>query len=283
MRKNTNLLFVCISIGCICCTGCHVYKASYVHPMYGGSTPYHSMPLKSDSMHTALYGSLSLVAGGANDLLRDGQFHFKGNVYQAHQFSFFHAYYGINASLGNYKVKPYHVIRTEAEIDTTLINRLAGSKFTGAWGLTGGFTFTLPAENIGRYGGEWRILGIHGSYQHEFGDYLAFRRYIDTPHVTFVTHDSKLSTIGFSTELAIKTRKGSVNVLLQYNILTGREYSYKSNNYYYDRVHRLGYFTPACQLNFGRYSPYVQFNFGTRYMFSATFGLNYRINGIYRK
>ncbi|MBX2921831.1 MAG: hypothetical protein KF746_06550 [Chitinophagaceae bacterium] len=283
MRKSpAHLINGVLLICCWLISGCHIYTATYTHPLYGGSTSYKTMPLRSDSVHTALYASAGFTRGNSNDLLRDRYFHFSGNIYQAHQFSFFHVYYGANIHMGSYKVKPYHsAIRLR--IDTAFINNMAGDKSFGAWGSQAGFTVTVPLRSAGgRYRGEWRILGVHGSLQNEFGDYLWFRRQLDSSHVTRSVHNHQLKTLGLSSEWAFTSGKGSLNMLFQYNFLLGREYQYKIYSGRYPGKYRYGYFSAAFNFSVHNYSPFFQLNLG-REMISTNIGLNYRLAGFKKK
>lgn len=272
-------------LGCWFITGCHTYTATYTHPLYGSSTPYKTMPLKSDSLRSALYGSASLTNGNNNDLLRDRHFHLSGNLYQARQFSFFHIYYGANINAGSYKVKPYeHEDPLRGfRIDTAIINSMAGSKFFGAWGLNAGFTFTIPHHKIGRYGGEWRVLGIHASFQNEFGDYLQFRRQLDETAVTKLMDNNRLNTLGISTEWVFKSAGNkSLSMLFQYNLLLGREYQYRIYSGRSKGKHQFNYVSAVFHINAGGYSPFLQFNAGKE-MLSANLGLNCRLAAFKKK
>lgn len=259
-------------------SGCHTYTATYLHPLYGGSARYKTMPLKSDSVHTALYASASFTNGNSNDLLRDRHSHFAGDLYQTHSFGMFHVYYGANANLGNYRVNPYSLSGYDYyDLDTAAVNRLAGRKFLGNWGLYAGIAFTISSPDIGRYGGEWRILGIHGSFQHEFGDYLHFRRQLNTGEVTKLVDDNQLKTLGISTEWSFKRRNNkNFSLQLQYNFLLGGEYRYQLADNPEARNRRYGYYSTAFQFGKGNFKQFFQFNVGHE-LLSASLGLNCRL------
>lgn len=272
MKKN--LFNHCLLIALVLysfTTGC---SPSYLHPMFGGSTAYHVMPLKSDSVHTGLYASGNLVIGAANELA-DEQVYGQANMYVSHQFGFFNAWYGLNFSAGNYRLS------NDENVSTQPYRR---NQSFGSWGGGAGINGTVPLKRRGRNKGEWRFLGVQGTFQKDFGNYLDFRKAVDPSMAENLVTSDKLNTMGLYTELVMKNRRGYVSILLQYNFLLGADYTFIDDTYYdYSRTRRYGYFSPACHFNFGRTSAVVQLNIGNRGMFNTMFGFNYRIAGIKRK
>ncbi|HVX26884.1 MAG TPA: hypothetical protein VHB70_11110, partial [Parafilimonas sp.] len=132
-----------------------VERAYYVSPGYGNAMPYHTLPLKKDSLKRSLYMNGSILAGGANDRTRDAQYALNANLYEANTFNWIRLWYGGGLTMGNYSVKPYDSIEVSAPF-AAYINSVAGGKFFGSLNQNAGVAFAIP---LGRRS-EWRILGI---------------------------------------------------------------------------------------------------------------------------
>lgn len=255
-----------------------IERTYYVSPGYGNSMPYHTLPLSKDSIKSNLYFNGSLLAGSANYDLRDNQYAINANIYNAHTFSMFKAWYGGGITLGDYVVKTYN---NNSYIYDSI---KAGGKFYGSLNANGGMAFTLP---LGK--SEWRIIGVQASLQQEFGNYLSFRKKIksDSIAVDGNTTNALLPTIGVSTEFALKVPDGVLSLLIQYNTLMGKDYRYYSfSDNIYDpnnisKLYRYGYFTTVLSYSENRFTGYLQTNSGTR-MNNIQAGINYSLSRRYR-
>src|SRR5262245_15877126 len=78
--------------------------AYYQNVYQGNTSAYKKMPTRNEGRGTANYVSASLFTGGANYGLRDGFYGANGSLYRGHAFSLFRAFYGVDASVGAYRV-----------------------------------------------------------------------------------------------------------------------------------------------------------------------------------
>ncbi|HLY68787.1 MAG TPA: hypothetical protein VKR53_03590 [Puia sp.] len=178
--------------------------AYYVSPFDTNNNTYHAIPLRSDSVKSALLVSGSFFSGITNELgERDGIYDFRTNIYRTHNIGFFELYYGLDLTLGNYAVNKYDSFGNSHTVNYTIINKNAGSKFFGGVGLNGGFDFAIP---LGK--SEWRI-GLEFSEQNEFGNYLKFRKELSDSAATFIARDPSFVTISWTSEFAFRTKYGS--------------------------------------------------------------------------
>jgi len=80
----------------------------YLSPVNSITNTYHTIPLKSDSLKSAVYASLLFSTGSANDKgwdwIRAGQ----ASIYRSHNLDKCQAYYGANISLGNYYLTDFY-------------------------------------------------------------------------------------------------------------------------------------------------------------------------------
>lgn len=165
--------------------------------------------MHSDSAKVANYASAILMGGGQNYFWRDGVASFQGSFYQARNFGHFQAFYGAGVSLGSYHAKEYYITNQGfyrfVPIDT-LIHINGNSKFFGGYGLNGGINYVVPSKN-GKF--EWRI-GLEISIQHEFGDYLSFRKTLPDTAVDVVEKSNWTKTIGGYSDFNWKSRNGFI-------------------------------------------------------------------------
>ncbi|HLX66982.1 MAG TPA: hypothetical protein VKR41_08290 [Puia sp.] len=83
--------------------GCNpLRQAYYVSPFNGNNTEYHTIPKQGDTLHSALYGSLSFFKATANTDGNDELWGMHFSLYAAHQYDFVQFYYGGSLSLGSY-------------------------------------------------------------------------------------------------------------------------------------------------------------------------------------
>lgn len=186
-------------------TSCRQY-AYYQSPLHSNTSSYKATPLQSDSMPSATYASINFMAGGANHRWHDNTWSFTGSLHRSHNFGIFQAYYGANATLGNYNIRAYQV-DTISNLNTTRVDRYAfddstinaraGNKFFGAWGLAGSINVVVP---FGKKS-EWRVLGTELSWNREFGRYLDFRKGLPPGAANIVNRKSNYFTISLFTEV----------------------------------------------------------------------------------
>ncbi|MBS1597775.1 MAG: hypothetical protein JST75_06095 [Bacteroidetes bacterium] len=235
-------------------------------PFTSTANPYHAVPLQSDSLSGATYVNVSATVGSANVDWQDVVASFRASIHRANTFGNFHLHYGANVAVGTYTVS------TSDFYDPNYTNTnhfVAGSKFFGGYGFNGGFSTLVPMKN----GGEWRVIGLEGSAQNEFGDYLRFRKNLPDSSSTVNYKNSWMGTIGVTTEVISKRRKSGATFGYKLGIGVGlssiKNYSnyttynpiYISNTIHFGKDNWLAF----CQLNFGNYTGNFQF------------GVNYRI------
>jgi len=255
-------------------TGC-VTRSYYLSPLYGNASTYHTMPLQQDSVKYSLYTNAAFSIGGNNEDLRDDSYCFQGNIYGVHQFSVFKAWYGAGISLGNYKVSSYDGGTVNPDFDEDFINSNAGNKFFGSSNLTAGFSIVAPLNP----GVEWRIIGISGTMQNEFGDYLDFRQRLakTSTDINGLAPNDMLGTIGISSEMAFATRHARFSIQAQLNYLLGDQYTYLDYNDNGVDVHkRYNYVSNTFALTKDRITGFMQVNIGKR-MSNFEMGVNYRL------
>ncbi|HWK05239.1 MAG TPA: hypothetical protein VNS58_16475 [Puia sp.] len=172
MRKTTAPFLLLLPAIPFLFGGC-IYSSHFQSPFYGTSEPYHTIPLKSDSVPSATYVSGVFTEGGANDGLRDNVFSFTGSIYRSHNFGHFQGFYGGNVSLGSYNVghySYYNDARPRSLSDSLPVNARAGDIINGK-GQYKGFDSTYESEPFfqqslsfthDRFTGSFQLnVGIH--------------------------------------------------------------------------------------------------------------------------
>jgi hypothetical protein len=197
MKKNTPYLFGILSF----CSSCHTLfqPAYYLSPLDINSNYYQAIPLKSDSIKRATYGSMAFTVGSANDQGRDHLYSFHSNFHQSHNLGNFQVYYGAGFALGSYHVAEYRRIYYQGGaglynpyIADTTYHIPSSNNFFGAYGINGGFNFVHSFRNRP---GEWRI-GVETSLQNEFGKYLSFRKSFPDSAIEILATYSWTKTMG---------------------------------------------------------------------------------------
>jgi len=257
---------------------CNYRKAYYFSPFNGNVPAYHTTPLQIDSIETATYGGVLFGAGAANDELQDNIFIIKPTIYRSYSRENCQFYYGGNFTLGNYYVKKYDNIRSSSLFGTTrdylnanLINEQSGNKFFGGLGLNAGVNYTIPFRR--RH--EWRI-GTESSYQHEWGDYLQFRRRLHDTAATVIHRQRHFVTLGLYSELAFKLRNGSIGFKIGIGTPLGKNYRSLDRAGYDDDLFSFAYLSPAFQYTNDRWTGFVQLNLATK-AFHGQLGTSYRL------
>jgi hypothetical protein len=269
----TRKLLITLSCGATLCVGCKE-SAYFQSPFQSNANTYKAMPRPGhDGAKTATYASGTFSFGGANHRWRDGVLSLTGSLHRGHAFGNFRAFYGVDGALGGYKVRPLHPGSghfDEAYPNDSLINVRSGRKFFGGVGASGGIYLTHPFNN----GGEWRIIGTELSWMNEFGNYHSFRKNLPDTAANLISRHRNFVTVGFHTDIDLKTRDGSIGLKLG-AVLSTRKQTV-THNYGSTSPINPGYFSMTWHYSYGRTTSYWQTNIGT-WTFMSMFGLNYRL------
>lgn len=284
-------LTTCITLIALTSTFCSCYrKAYYVSPLYGRSTPYHSIPLKNEQVASALYANVSVQAGIANDNGADGTLSLQFNAYQTHQLGFLQAYYGGGLTLGLYHVADfdtagyYNNIRYQPSyLNVLAINKYAGDHFFSSGNIHGGLNISIPFSNRPR-AGEWRI-GTKAALHKEIGTYLSFRKSLNPDSVSGVAASSLLGSISGCTELIFPSgRNGNFGGQFEAGWLLGKDYKdiYFGKRDWSSDASRYGFVTLTLQFTKNNGTAYFHQTIGNR-LVSFQAGYNYRITATKKK
>lgn len=268
--------------GLLMLPGCAIHRQAYfVSPFNGNNTEYHTLPTMIDSVHTALYSSLSISPGSANDFGTDHYLSGKASIYVAHQVGYFQFHYGLNLSLGNYSMGMWQVdtsyYRRSSNTDlphAAQVNSYSGDHFFGGIGFEGGVNLVVPMG-----GAEWRFLGVETSVTQEFGNYLAVRRQMPDSIANLINRDALFATIGLNTEVVIYERDGEWGWRVGFGWPLGSAYS--SPGVFDNATGRFlhyKYFNFSFHYTHKRITGYGQLNLATKES-GGVFGANYRLWG----
>ncbi|MEO5894004.1 MAG: hypothetical protein ABIQ31_27345 [Ferruginibacter sp.] len=249
-------------------TGCY-RSAYYFSPLNANSNGYKTIPLQSDSVKGASYVGANLRLGLANFGWRDGLYSFTGSFHRSNNWKKFQAFYGANISAGGYYVQDYRYTISDHFIDTSYINKRAGSKFFGSAGLQGGINYVVPIDNNGS---EWRVIGLEAALQKEVGDYLDFRKQLPDTAARVIGRTSLFTNLGLTTEILRKKKNYSFGI--RFAIGIGLP-NYR-NGYTGDKTLPF-YFSPAFHYTRSRVTGFGQFNITKAYAFSLQFGTQYKL------
>lgn len=251
-------------------SGCF-YPPYYLSSSNANTNYYRTIPLKSDSVKAASFISVILTKGAANSSSSDNVMAFHGNFHRSFRFGICQGYYGIHHSLGFYRVAK--VQHRRFNVNESIINRMAGNKFFGSYGINGG----INVVKLINTSAEWRILGLEATLQNEFGDYLKFRKRLPIDTANDITKRSLYITTGFNSDIAVKTRTGSfgckiaIGASLRHTLYVNnkRDTSFRKPVYAGFTVHYTNRrWTSFVQGNLGAYAHNVQL--GTSYRLSKT-------------
>ncbi len=274
MKKTTaSLLNLLLLTAPVLFSGC-AYHAYFLSPFHATGEPYHTIPLKSDSLRSATYASGVFTEGGANSRLRDNVFSFTGSLHRSHNFGNFQAFYGANIALGSYNTGNYDYNDRRPPIRYDTLPRIlkANSKFFGGYGAGGGIDFALP---FGR-GSEWRVVGVSFTLEKEFGDYWSFRKTLPDSLADATFNNNLVGLLGLSTELAFKVRHGMIGYKLMVagDVLNG----YGGSHYKGVDSTQYGmiFFQQSLSFTHERVTGSFQVNVGNHVM-NAQLGVGYRL------
>jgi hypothetical protein len=153
--------------------------------MYHQDIAYMPKPASFDSVKSASYASVafdSYISPNFDDLLFSGQF----NLSRANTFKNVNLAYGAFGVLGdyeNYVIQPGQPYYFNDKFFGAVGARLSANLYT----------------NLGRT--DFRYLGFEAAYSHEFGDYLNFRRSVQSVQGYYVDPRADLVTVGLTSEV----------------------------------------------------------------------------------
>lgn len=284
LKKWPSPLLLC-PLACVLLSGCFtLYKhAYYVSPVNGNSEDYHPLPMKQDTVHTAVYAGGGLLTGQANDQGNDQVTGGRASVYVAQHQGMLQWYYGLNATLGSYQVNKWDTgsqyflftgTRYLPPVTAQHLDAYSGPRTFGTAGFSGGVNGVIPMGQ-----GEWRFLGIETSLHREFGDYLQFRRKLPDSLASYIVRQSFFGTFGFSTELVFRTRQGNFGFRFSGGWALGAPYNrpnpddqFGPTSLYYN------YGTFAFQYTYHRWTAWYHTEFATKAS-SLHLGVTYRLGG----
>jgi hypothetical protein len=260
-------------------------QAFYVSPFNGNNTEYHTIPKRGDSVHKALYGSVSFFKATANTNNVDDLWGVHASIYAAHQYDFVQFYYGASLSLGSYNMGQWayapsvpssylssYSTSNSYYANTDQLNTYTGGYTFGGLGFQGGINAVVP---IGI--GEWRLLGVETSVIHEFGNYLSLRRQMPDSIATLINRSSLFATVGIYSELIGHVREGEFGFRWAYGTALGHAYSdpgIEDNDT--GSPLRYLYFNFSFHYTYHRMTAYVMINQATK-VTGEQAGINYRL------
>ena len=252
----------------------------YLSPMNAQSLPYHTIPFQSDSMKSAVYGSLVYTSGTANDKGRDWINAGQASIYRSHNFGNFQAFYGASITLGAYhQTEFYNANYTpgsagligggDQPIDT--FYHIPAHRYSfGSYGISGGINGVKSLGNT-----EWRFLGIETSLQNEFGDYYSFRKNLQDSAANIIFRHHVTGTIGIYTDglwrTGLNTQFGFKFAL---NMLVNPRSDYTLLNTY--SIFPVTFFSTTFHITAKQFTGFIQGNLGTKAT-SFQIGTSYRL------
>ena len=263
-------------------SSCCYRQGIYLSPQNANSNPYHSIPMKFDSLRSAIYVNAVFSNGSANDQAADQVTAFQGSVHRSSNFSIFQAYYGANLTLGSYNVSDYQNSSDfyggygGSLINDSLNYIHHSSYFFGSYGISGGINIVTTHQHIRKYRhSEWRILGLETSLQKEFGKYSDFRDQLPDTAANIIFRKHFSAYLGLYTEW-LWTNKHKTE--LGFKMAVGTDLSPGSNYSHYlaPSILPLHCFSITYHVKKGHITGYIQTNFGS-YADNIQFGLSYRL------
>jgi hypothetical protein len=264
-------------------SGCIPRQSYLLSPQNASSMVYHVIPMKVDSMPSAIYVNGVFSTGQANDRGTDHVFLFQGGVHRSHNFGNFQAFYGGSLTMGSYLLAEFYKPNRDDlgnlvypyQFDS-LNHMPASNNFFGSYGFSGGINIVATHQHLKKNRhSEWRIVGIETSMQNEFGKYADLRSKLPDSAANAIYRKRFSAYLGLYTEWLWSNQqltefgvKISVGEDLSPGSCYGRYYSSMS--------------LPLYTLSFNyhitkqKFTGYVQGNFGT-YASNIQFGLSYRL------
>ena len=271
MLRIQSFFFLIISLCFFSCIGRQAY---YVSPFNGITSPYHSVPMHTDSIKSASYVNAALSIGGANEGLSDTKFSFMTDFSRGQNFGILQCYYGGGLTIGSYKLKPYDSIGNNKTVDYRIINKNTGTYFFGGGGIDAGINFVT-----GSGGSEWRVFGIEGSLRNEFGRYQDVRDRIPDSAATIVIRNRLFGTAGIFTEVTGRSERTETGAKLGLGTVVGNNYhNFNFKDSYFDQTSIFfGYLSLTVHVTSNRWTGYFQSTFAKKAA-NASIGMNYRLS-----
>jgi hypothetical protein len=128
-------------------SGCYVRQAFYSSPFNGNNNSYQTIPMQSDSIHSACYANATYIAGNANDAGTDHVYALQTAISGSQHFGHFQAFYGGNLTLGSYNMGRWDTSSSTGGFFSgrygppsayATLNGYAGSRYFGGVGFSGG-------------------------------------------------------------------------------------------------------------------------------------------------
>jgi hypothetical protein len=275
--KASHIITFCILL---LCSGCLVHRRGmYLSPLDSQTIPYHTIPFKSDSLKSAIYGSIVYSTGTANDQGSDWVHAGQATIYRSQNFGHFQAYYGANITLGTYGVSDFYNSHYtpgqgglgggDKPIDS--FYHIPPNRYSfGSYGISGGINGVKTLHRL-----EWRYLGFETSIQKEFGDYYSFRKNLPDSAANIIFRNNITGTIGIYTESLWHNKYNTqFGFRFSLNMLINPKGNYMMQNTY--SIFPVSYFSMSFHVTVKQFTGFMQTNFGTK---AASFqiGTSYRI------
>ena len=256
-------------------------QAYYASPVNGYAAQYHPLPQITDSAHTAFYAGAGFFSGSANTHGKDYLNAFHGSFTVAHHTGMLQIWGGPDLTLGTFHMGQWGVdslVRTyprqsTVPFDPEVLNTYTGAHSFGSVGFHGGANLVIPINS-----GEWRVIGVEGSVNHEFGQYLAVRRKIPDTAASIIARGAAYGTFGVSSEIVGYTKNGEFGFRMGLGIVPGKPYTHP-DVYDYSSGHYVSYsyLCLSTHYTYQQYTFYGQLNFATK-ADGISLGLTYRLN-----
>jgi hypothetical protein len=264
-------------------SSCAYRQGFYLSPLNANTNPYHAIPMKKDSLKSAIYVNGVFTTGSANDRGADYVRVYQGSLHRSHNFGIFQAYYGANLTLGTYHVSeyynathPYYGGYGNPYI-TDSLNHIPGSgNFFGSYGVSGGINIVATHQHKTRYRhSEWRALGLETSLQNEFGKYRDLRNKLPDTAANIIYRGRFSAYLGLYTEWVwtkMNQTEFGIKMAVGEDLIPGSSY----RNYFAPSILPLYCFSVAFHIKKDHFTGFIQTNFGT-YADNIQFGLSYRL------
>jgi hypothetical protein len=273
-------LYLVLAISPAILPGCVVRQAFFVSPFNGNNLEYHPIPKAGDSIHTAVYSSLTYSNGSANDFGTDYLWSLHLSVHAAHQYDNVQFHYGLGLTLGDYTMGSWRVdtgygysLTPNTALPTAAqLNTYSGRYSFGGVGFQGGVNGVMSFRR-----GEWRYLGLETSVTREYGNYLAVRREMPDSIATLINRSPTFATVGLTSEIVAHNRTGEFGFKWALGWALGNSYSNPGivDNTNGDQL-RYMYFNFTFHYTFRQVTSYLQFNDATKARM-IFFGITYRL------
>jgi hypothetical protein len=273
MKKVSYCYLVFLAFIYTSCSVSHTYLQS---PLDVTANTYNVVPMRSDSIKSAVYANGNFLAGTSNYQGRDGIIGFQGNVYRSHSLGIVNAYYGTGLLLGNYHVGDYYYTKPRSQNYDTAYHFQKSTQSFGGYGLNGGMSVALPFPNRK---GEWRI-GFETALYREFGHYLNYRKSFENADtvIDILATGNTTKTIGLTMEFIWKKKHGTI-----FSYKTALDWSFVNpNNFTGDESENVPFcFSNTLEVTRNNFTGFTRFSIGD-HATSLQLGIAFRVQKIRR-